>query len=316
MSDDRKVMNFECPRVEPARIFLTGTVRNGGPKLSQRIFRLNKQFSTLGEVHFFVVESDSKDSTLESLGKLKGSLTYFEYRNLGELRHHIENREERLAFCREVALTEFKAREERISYDFFVVADLDGVNDKLSQRQLAKAFSMKDYWDACFPNQSKLYYDIGALRANGWLSLNPYSQMREAQSIGLDPKVAFNLNVGSKMIHLPRTSSPIVVNSAFGGLGIYKAQFAKKSSYARKNQDNKETIVEHVIFNLRIRDLGGRLVILPFLLNASWTDHTINKSKRWAMIYMFFVPFRDSLRKLMKPEYFESLSAWIRKFLS
>ena len=83
--------------------------------------------------------------------------------------------------------------------------------------------------------------------------------------------------------------APIEVNSAFGGLGIYKLNFilnnpnpylgSKVKILEISPQINfcKVQICEHVHFHQGIRALGGKLVILPELINGI-NKATVNPS--------------------------------------
>uniref|UniRef100_A0A6C0I662 Uncharacterized protein n=1 Tax=viral metagenome TaxID=1070528 RepID=A0A6C0I662_9ZZZZ len=86
-------------------------------------------------------------------------------------------------------------------------------------------------WDAVFANQTYKYYDINNLRPK------PNVTNREIQK------------------HIPKSSEPIQVVSAFGGLAIYKTKFLSENMYAND---------EHVTFNTRYG--GQRKFVYPSLL--------------------------------------------------
>ncbi len=65
----------------------------------------------------------------------------------------------------------------------------------------------------------------------------------------------------------------IKVNSAFGGLGIYKINNILKSKYSSENGKN----CEHVYFNTNINKKFGNMFIDKKLINSSGINiHTIN----------------------------------------
>lgn len=65
----------------------------------------------------------------------------------------------------------------------------------------------------------------------------------------------------------------IKVNSAFGGLGIYKINNILKSKYSSENGKN----CEHVYFNANINKKFGNMFIDKKLINSSGINiHTIN----------------------------------------
>jgi hypothetical protein len=75
------------------------------------------------------------------------------------------------------------------------------------------------------------------------------------------------------MIKIDSNEDPIEVNSAFGGLGIYKKHAILTSAYIGLD-DNKEEICEHVNLHTTMRDKGLKLYIIPSLINCGWIEHS------------------------------------------
>jgi hypothetical protein len=72
------------------------------------------------------------------------------------------------------------------------------------------------------------------------------------------------------MIRIPQTSPWIQVDSAFGGLGIYKARILGSVEYPTATGDIQ---CEHVIFHEELVNQGHSLFINPSLVNAGFTEH-------------------------------------------
>ena len=79
--------------------------------------------------------------------------------------------------------------------------------------------------------------------------------------------------VYSRMIEIGEADDWIEVDSAFGGLGIYKIDFLRGLRYKGLN-DHGEELCEHVPFHKAIKANGGRIFINPSLINAELTDHS------------------------------------------
>ena len=85
---------------------------------------------------------------------------------------------------------------------------------------------------------------------------------------------------------IERHALPIEVDSAFGGLGIYKISSVLKNQrtftgYKRKLLPTARgrfevgwQMCEHISFNAGFREIGERLFILPYLVNAPTRELT------------------------------------------
>ena len=300
---------------ERARIFICGTVRDGGPLLKRRISKLIRTFSRLFEIDFYVVESDSSDQTPRILGRLSREFACFRFISLGNLQKDLPDRVMRLTYCRNLGLDEFLSRHKERNYDYYVVLDLDGVNDGLSTSSLANSIGLfSEGFDGLFANQGAFYYDIGALRAEGWVDGNPHTDYEKLLSIGVDEKGAFKLAIDSRMIRISKEAKPILVKSAFGGLGIYKANIVLNSNYSPLSS-NSEVSVEHVNFNLRLES-QSRLCIVPWLINTRYTEHTIHKRLDWRVIYGISQPLHKYLKLVLGKEQIEKIVQFLRRLLS
>ena len=155
----------------------------------------------------------------------------------------------------------------------------DGVNSELTATATATAvescWNLSEDWDACFANQSKAYYDIWALRHKTWCPNDCWQTYRFLQSNGVGKFSALEAAVYSRMISINHNKDPIEVDSAFGGLGIYKKSAILLGEYVGIDGNNEE-ICEHVQLHKFISDKNMRLYIVPSLINCGWNEHSNN----------------------------------------
>ena len=75
------------------------------------------------------------------------------------------------------------------------------------------------------------------------------------------------------MIHIPLNSKWIQVDSAFGGLAVYRRSEIYNAEYTGIDHNNSE-VCEHVAFHKTIRDNNGLIFINPMLINTTYTEHS------------------------------------------
>lgn len=257
-----------------ARFLIAGVTRNGEASLEGEISRITECFKGALEVKWIVVESDSNDDTVGVLDRLSKSVN-LEYISLGGLRQKFPKRTERIAYCRNKYLEYAERHEIRDKYDYLVVADLDGVNSLLSESAVLSCWRSPFDWDACFANQKGPYYDIWALR-HEFLSPNDCWSCRDfLVGTGLNKATADYRAVWSRMVTIDESLSPIEVESAFGGLGIYKFRLLNGLRYVGVDRDGVE-FCEHVSLHSQLKARGAKLYIFPSLLNGGWNEHSAN----------------------------------------
>ena len=253
-------------------ILVVGLTRNCENKIEQEVKKINDAFETAKSVMWFVVESDSDDGTLNILNKLAIN-NKFDFVSLGMIRNKYPKRTERIAKCRNRYLEELKKNPKYCNIDYVVVADLDGANSELTQVSVNSCWQIAENWDACFANQSKVYYDIWALRHMLWSPNDCWQSYSFLTNHGMRKSDALYASVYSRMIKIKNDAIPIEVDSAFGGLGIYKKSVLLLSEYIGLNSKGEE-LCEHVTFHSNIRSKGYRLFIVPSLINCGWNEHS------------------------------------------
>jgi len=257
-----------------SKVLIVGLARNCEDVIEREILQISSAFSKAKTLNFLIIESDSDDRTVTILEKLSEN-NDFEYITLGNLQKQYPKRTERIAICRNCYLEELKTRNEYNDIDYVVVADLDGVNSELTAMAVESCWNFSEEWDACFANQSKAYYDIWALRHKTWCPNDCWQTYRFLQSNGVSKFSALEAAVYSRMISIRHDEDPIEVDSAFGGLGIYKKSALLLGEYVGVDGNNEE-ICEHVHLHTVLRDRNMRLYIVPSLINCGWNEHSKN----------------------------------------
>jgi hypothetical protein len=251
---------------------ITGLVRNQESNLENIVAILHKAFDKYGSISFLIIESDSTDKTIETLMVLRNNYADFDFVSLGNLELTIENRWVRMAILRNAYLDIFKNSPKYKNHNYLVVADLDDVNLDLKSGSIESIFERND-WAAVFANQSKYYYDILAFRHP---ILSPNDCWKEERSLiekGMNPYTARKRAVFDRQIKIRPKSPWLEVDSAFGGLAIYRRESIEGCSYTEYSSEG-EFACEHIDFHSQIRSLDGKLFIVPSMINSGYVDHT------------------------------------------
>ena len=252
--------------IEESVILLAGTARNVAEHIENEVLTLLQSFDNFKKIYCLIVESDSNDLTLNKLRQLRERISNFEILSLGALAKTMPKRTERLAYCRNKVIDQVRTNPAYQDVDFIVMADLDGVNLDLNSKKIASCWSSKINWDVVTANQGDIYYDIWALRHPYWSPVDCIQQARHLEKI-FSERAANNLAVWAKMIYLPEDRGFIPVDSAFGGLGIYKREAFLVGTYRGLSEDGVE-ICEHVYFHSNLRQAGYHIYINAALINC------------------------------------------------
>lgn len=259
------------PALENSSILIVGLARNCADKLFISIARLSLAFRSAKTIAFLIIESDSSDSTIDVLSQISSSYSSFEYVTLGSLLERFPMRTERIAFCRNHYLKLIEESSKYHDVDYVAVADLDGVNYELAPKSVASCWTRSN-WDVCTANQYGPYYDIYALRHPLWSPHDCAEQANMLKSLGVKRFTYNYVSILSKMICIPTYHDWIKVDSAFGGLAIYRKSILENVRYNGLNEIGLE-VCEHVSLHTQICNNGGRIYINPALVNAHVVDH-------------------------------------------
>ena len=246
---------------------VASTVRNGGAELTGRIARLDAVLSSLFDTRWLVVESDSEDNTVPYLLELSNRHPKVRSVSMGHLRHTMPLRTQRIAHCRNHYIHELLNTPTYSDVSYLVVLDLDEVNDELNEGSLSAIDFSRD-WGGLFANQRGPYYDLWALRHPAWSPGDCWRQYEHLKRVGVNDNYAHLIAIASKMLPIDPTHEWIEVDSAFGGLGVYRREYITPSCrYVGLEPSGLETC-EHVLFNAEVRRNGARLYVAPGLINV------------------------------------------------
>jgi hypothetical protein len=257
----------------PKSILIAGIARDCARTIRADVERLASAFGFARDVRWLIVESDSSDDTPAILAAMQNTIPNFRAISLGRLRGDIPVRTERIAHCRNRYLEEVKGA----SYsdvDYVVVSDLDGMNRLLTRGGVMSAFTRSD-WDVCCANQRGPYYDILALRHPTWSPGDCLDQLRRLKAQGVGEEAALRIAIYSKMIRIPTSRDWIEVDSAFGGLAIYRKAILIGASYSGVDAIGA-SVCEHVALHASIRERHGRIFINPALINSGYNRHSFD----------------------------------------
>lgn len=251
---------------------IVGLVRNCEGHIRSDVQRLQSAFAGAGRLQWLLIESDSSDATVSHLDALTRDVPGFRYLTLGELRRTLPSRTERIAFCRNAYVQEAGRHDDYRAVDYVVVSDFDGLNTRITRAAVESCWE-RDGWDVCTANQDGPYYDIWALRHEVWCPHDCWRQYEFLNRYSPDTERNLYASVHSKMITIPPTGDWIEVDSAFGGLAIYRKHTFRHAGYVGRGPDG-EPLCEHVPFHKALKAEGCRIYINPRLINAGMTEHT------------------------------------------
>lgn len=259
--------------------FIVGLARNCAVGLKATLPRIGRFYDTFDKINVCLITNDSNDDTdlvLFNWTKNRGDAQVMQ---LDGLAKNIPARSPRVAACRNMGVGVLKNELRRgARFDYFVVLDLDGLNEHLVDEPHFSA-ALRDVpqdWGGVFANQRGRYYDIWALRHRDWCPgdcwqdvrsyrRSPVNWLRHGGQKGARRAALQHFVVERQKVIPPRTP-PIDVASAFGGFGIYKVEALAEASYVGLAPNGRE-ICEHVSFNKAVKDNGYGLYISPALLN-------------------------------------------------
>ncbi len=269
------------------RAAIVGAARDCARHLPKVLDNLERIAETYAETFFVFAVSDSTDDTFRQLETWIANGRNGRVLDLGTLEPTIPVRTARIAYARNACLDAVRSSI-AAEYDHLIVVDLDDVLD--GNLAIDAVRQAADWLDAApdragvFANAAPRYYDIWALRHERWCPGDCWHAIwgRSADQSFEAAKFRESL---FRQIVLPSSMPPIAVQSAFGGLGLYKMAFARQAAYSGLDPQDRP-VSEHVAFNAAIRAAGGELHILPSLIVQAPRQHLYSAdefSPRWRL---------------------------------
>jgi len=277
------------------RIIFAGIARDCEkflPNVLETISRLSEIFK---ESAYVFLENDSSDATKKILtdwGRSKKNFNFLNMDGLGQL----PIRTLRLEYLRNVYIQYIKNDSELNQFDYLIILDMDDVNSHgLDLEKIADAVSfLGDAKDraAIFANQEGIYYDMWALRHKELCPGDVWEvALDHADELKVSDDEAYQKAFRKRLFSINPNDGFIEVDSAFGGLGIYKLSYVLKNpnpylgSKVKILKFPEQTtmiyrmqICEHVHFHRGITAIGGKLFISPALINFKNQNEDFNPS--------------------------------------
>jgi len=241
-------------------IFFIGMSKNCFQNLKINLEYLIKfKLITDFKIKICIIDSDSTDGTKPYCSKLyeKGDIDSFI--EIDNLENSYPSRIERLSICRNEALNYIK--NENHENALYVPMDMDlDLFSLIKFEQLRKiiiSFNSSDM-DAMFPFSIPYYYDIFALRSENWVEKNNLLLSKKYK----DRLIFFSFIINFFLIfrfqkNIKRFDSDFInVNSAFGGIALYKVnnELLETAKYDISKVD-KDYYSEHLFFNGHFKNL-------------------------------------------------------------
>ncbi len=244
-------------RLKRSSIAFLGCARDCGEGLTRTVecvTRLRELFG-VSSLHFF--ENDSADGTRALIGALQesGLAKLHGFAGLDTL---MTRRTERLAFARNTLLD--AALDEGSEYICWI--DCDGLLDEsFDVAGFISCFRQGAVWDGVFPVNPGYYYDIWALRHPVMWPDDYVERMNSEVDLALGMEPIIRREMLCRQISANLMTGWLPVDSAFGGMAIYRAEVCRHGRYVGLQNDHE--VCEHVSFNRGVVRAGARLYVNP-----------------------------------------------------
>jgi len=240
-------------------IIFAGTVKNVENYIQnalKNIEKCGKKFNTFSVV---IYENDSTDKTRDILiNNKKANYHYIFEDNVAEGRRTM-----RLANGRNKILQKVKEINQNNQYTYLIMLDLDDINasgEFINSIDSCFAYDINN-WDVLTGNQKGVYYDIWALRKNGIIEYDCLGELYKP--ISQDKKDVISEIISNT--HFDKSADLIEVDSAFGGIAIYKLAALQNCEYVGEHLNDEypdhSEHCEHVEFHKCIKKNGGKIYI-------------------------------------------------------
>ena len=274
------------------RVLLTGCAQNCGKWFDSVSQNIEAFRGLCSELRVLLLENDSSDNTADLIRAYGHSHHGIHAITFPDLNARIPIKTVRLAHLRNTALEWLRRHGSWSSIDWLVVMDLDEVNaapwDLDQFAQCLAWWCRQPQAAGLFANQHGPYYDLWALRHQELCPDDVWAAMLERH--GNQPELSdtelLEQVYQRRQFNLDPGSAPVEVDSAFGGLAIYRSDWLARAKprYAGERALAWDSLAgqrwlrwqccEHVSFNRQLRNNGGRLWIHPNLINWNTQEAT------------------------------------------
>lgn len=271
--------------------------RNVSGTIQGDFHRITKALKSFEKIFWIIVESDSTDDSREKLQEISEKNQNVKIISLGNLRDTYKDRTAILAHARNTYLQELLASEEYLGVEIIAIADLNNLNSELTSKSIDSALALSD-WAMCTANQRGPYYDIWALRHPLWSPNDCWEQLDFYRKYSRKLNRTLDASVNMRMLRIHHNSDPIEVHSAFGGFALVRKNFLSTPNLYEGLTESGRQVCEHVSFCNEIRNQGGRILVVPSLINARYTDHSFRSTLLFKIYRNFLYPIKYFSRRL------------------
>ena len=268
---------------ESKRVIFGGLARDCAHALPRILRSLEALGAEVDDWAYVFLENNSVDRTAKVLETFDRKHARGIFRSYGDLDKQITKRTERLAMLRNACIEQIFASERLAGFNYLIILDLDGANEIIDRKRLLELMDLeKPDWTAIFANQSVHYYDIWALRHPIWCPDDCWQRVAQRPAT-MSEKEAIERFIEERRIRIDPNGGFLRVQSAFGGLGLYRLQALRDCRYVGVDKQGNE-ICEHVSFNKALIAQGGKLFIDPKLLNGpgnQFHHKQMNQFTKW-----------------------------------
>jgi len=243
-------------KMKQYNVIFAGCCKNVEPFILDNLNNIENCSKKFNDYAVVIYENDSTDKTREILINNKKDNYYYIFED--DIKEPL--RTVRLANGRNKILNFVKDLNKNNYYDYLVVLDLDNVNSKGKFiNSIDSCFEHnEDGWDVLTGNQSK-YYDYWAFRQSPDFD-NDYWKDHDIIDLDKWNNISFN-----------EKNTLTEVNSAFGGIAIYKLRSIPNHCYYKGlHDDNTTEKCEHVEFNECIKNSGNKIYVNSKFFTDDW----------------------------------------------
>jgi len=239
------------------KVYFVGLSKNCFGTLKNNIENLEK-FNELyeGNCEIIVIDSDSSDGTKEYLNNYQKMNKNFILVEKDMLDNQFSNRIEKLSYCRNIGLRMIDRAEDAIYIPMDMDIDLFTHFNIFKFHKLVISFIEDESTEGIFPFSIPYYYDIFALRKKGWVEKNAVFEAHKLKQKYKIGSFLFNyffvFNKQKKQNYFKQLT--IRVESAFGGIGMYKLNKGKDYEYST-HESISNYYSEHIYFNQNFKKL-------------------------------------------------------------
>jgi hypothetical protein len=256
---NQKFKNQDSINLKSINVIFCSTVRNIESYVVNGLKNIDLCGQKFNDYAVIIYENDSKDNTRNLLINNKKNNYYYIFEdNVTEPRRTM-----RISNGRNKILDKIKEINKGNYYQYMVMLDLDDVNESGAFINSIETCFNYNNWDVLTGNQSDVYYDLWALRKNGDMEYDCWKKLKE---LPYSPDNEYAYVWSKQKVYLQNQLLP--VDSAFGGIAIYKLASISDTCRYIGEYDDGEELCEHVEFNKCIKNNGGKIYInTNFLTN-------------------------------------------------